>query len=111
MAPELSQPQNPSIAASVDGEDSTTAAFSSQAPSNPPVADAQGTPASLDAGAKKPRLPPSALRETSKASSSHVAHAQVPPSVLPVTDTQAGLAGADPRAKEPHQPVTASTAP
>jgi hypothetical protein len=109
IAPELSRPQNPSVVASVDGEDSTKTASSSatepQAPSNPPVTDAQGTPASPDAGAKTPRLPASAVQETSKASSSHVAQAQVPPSVAPVTDAQAGPAGADPRAKEP-QPAT-----
>jgi hypothetical protein len=70
ITPELSRPQNPSVAASVDGEDRVKAASSSvtesQAPSNLPVADAQETPASLDAGAEKP---PSALQETSKASS------------------------------------------
>jgi hypothetical protein len=109
MAPELSQPQTPSVAASIDGEDSTKVVSSSvtepQAPSNPPITDTQWTPTSLEARAQKPQLLASAVQETSKASSSHVAQAQVPPSVLPVTDAQAGPAGADPPAKEP-QPAT-----
>lgn len=110
MAPKLSQPQNPSIVASVNEEDSTKAASSSvtelQAPSNSPTTDAQQTPASPDVGAKKPRPPASAVQETSKtASSSHVAQAQDPTSVVPVTDTQTGPAEVDPQVKEP-QPAT-----
>lgn len=51
----LSQPQNPSVITSVDGENSTKAASSSviepQAPSSPAVIiSAQGTSANLDAG-------------------------------------------------------------
>lgn len=111
MAPELSRPQNPAIAASVDGECNTKAASSSvtgpHAPLNLPVTDAQRTPTSPDAGGKKPRLPESAVQETSKASSSDAAQAQVPPSALPVTDAHAGPAGTDPWAKEP-LPATAS---
>jgi hypothetical protein len=103
MASKLLQPQYPSIVASIDGDNSTKVASSSvtepQAPLKPPVTDAQRTSASPDAGAKKPRLPASAVQETSKASSSH-AQAQVSPSTLLVTGAQAG-----PWAREP-QPAT-----
>jgi hypothetical protein len=58
IAPELSQPQNLSVAASVDRNDTTKAASSSvtepQAPSNPPVTvNAQQAPAAL-AGSRSP---------------------------------------------------------
>jgi hypothetical protein len=80
MAPKLSQPQNASIVAPVDREDSKKAASSS---------------------VKAPK----ATQDTSKASSSHAAQAQVPLPTLLVTDAQAGLA--DSRAKEP-RPATES---
>jgi hypothetical protein len=55
MAPELSRPQNPSVTASLN-KDNTKAASSSvikpQVPLRPPVTDAQGTSASLEVGAK-----------------------------------------------------------
>jgi hypothetical protein len=101
-AEKLSRPQYPSVPASLD-EDNTKLASSSvtkpQDPPKPPVViDAQGSPASPDAGTKNPLLPASAAQETLNASSNHLAHTQVPP---PVADAQAGPAGADPRAKEP----------
>ena len=73
IAPKLPEPQNPAIVASIDRDDSTKTASSSdaepQAPLTPPVTDAQRT----DTGAIKPQLPESAVQETSKASSSRVA--------------------------------------
>jgi hypothetical protein len=111
MAPELSRPQNLSVTASASAdEDRTKVASSSVAkPQDPPklpvITDAQGTPASPDAGTINPLLLASAVQETSKASSSYVAQAQGPPSVIPITDAQAVPAVADPQAKEP-QPAT-----
>jgi hypothetical protein len=82
IAPELPQPRNPSIIASIDKEDSTKltsiSATKPGAPLSPPDTNAQGkgTFASPDTRAKKPWLPASAVQDTSKASSSHNAQAK-----------------------------------
>lgn len=99
IAPELPQPRNPSIIASIDEEDSTRLTSSSatepEVPLSPPDTDAQGTFASPDARAKKPWLPASAVQDTSKASSSHVAQAQV------ITSAQASPTRTAPQGREP----------
>jgi hypothetical protein len=56
--------------------------------SNPPTTDAQGTPASSNAGNQNPLLQVTAVQEPSKASSGYVALAQGPPSVADSTLSQ-----------------------